>query len=312
MKGYNPERNFLSASETRLSEAQEALYPLLVPQTEARAIQMDRFRDLYDVDKDLAYVSRMEAEFRKADEREGITENSRKGGKLFESIVDYGIDEGGFLGEDATAIVASRFDDVNGGIDTFVEFEDEGMTSHLALGIDVTRNPNDVKNKFDKIRSSIDNGQLSSGKYFKSGNFRGELRHILRVVVGADQPTVDNISDLIVRSMRLRKSIKANEEMKNSSESASQLPAELGKVMKALAEHPLQWILLLEIKNQLEASRKRAEKKQRPGVVEVCDNILAIINKVMEDKKDVGQSVDEEMLLNDRVYQLIQQEVKSF
>jgi hypothetical protein len=251
----------------------------------------------------------MEAHFKIRDTKEGVPERSTKGGKLAESLVNYGIDHVGFLGEDARTIVASRFDDIYGGIDSFVEFESEGMTSHIALGIDVTRNPDDLAKKFDKIRESIDKGELSSGKYFKSQNFRGELRHVLRIVVGADQPTIDSISDLIVRSIRLRKSIK-NEQPQSAS--ADQLKKEFQKNSAALERHPLQWILLLEIKHQLKAAQKRGGEKGQLSVVAECEKVLSIINGVIKDKQNEGQSIDEEILLNDRVYQLIQQEVKLY
>ena len=312
MKGFNHERSLLSQSETRLSESQEALYPLLVPQNERRAIDMEDFRKLYDVDKDIAYVKEMEARFAKNNAKEGVPERSLRGGKLFESMVNYGINNAGFLGRDTNSIVASRYDDIHGGIDSIVEFEDEGMTSHIALGIDVTRNVEDLAKKFDKIRESIDEGELSSAKYFKSRNFRGELRHVIRVVVGADQPAIDSFADLIVRSMRLRKSIEKSRIEQHQPALIEQLKKEFEENNAAIEQHPLQWILLLEIKPQIEATRSRAERKQQPLVINECDKILGIINGIIKEKKGEGKSPDDEVLLTDRVYQLIQQEVKSF
>ncbi len=311
---FSPESRMMSSSETRLSESQEALYPLLVPENEKNAMNMDDFRDLYDVDRDLEYVHMKEAEFARRDIQENNPERARarKGGKLFEALTNYGINEIGFLGADTSSVPASRYDDIRG-IDSIVEFEsEEGMTSHIALAIDVTRNPHDVKEKFDNVRRSIDSGKLSEAKYFKSSNFRGELSNIVRVIVGADQPTIDSISDLIVRNIRLNKAIDANKKLQIQSESAQQLIQERGKVQSTLGEHQLQWIVLLEIQQQLKASRKRADEKRKSDVVRECDKILNIIDDVIKDKKAVGLSPDEEALLNDRVYQLIQQEIKLF
>lgn len=311
---FNPESRMLSSSETRLSESQEALYPLLVPENERRAIDMNAFRDLYDVDKDMEYVRHKEAHIAEREAKENNPEQVRikKSGKLFEAIVNHGIDEIGFLGPDATATVASRYDDFHG-IDSIVEFEgDEGMTSHLALGIDVTRSANDIQEKLRNVREDINNGKLSNAKYFQSPNFRGELRNIVRVVVGADQSTIDNVSDLIVRKMRLDKTIDANKKSENRSESAQQLIKERGRVLSTLGEHPLQWIVLLEIQQQLEAYQRYAEQKQKPNVIKECNKILAIIERVIADKEEVGLAPNEDTVLDDRVYQLIQQEVKSF
>jgi hypothetical protein len=311
---FGPEGRMLSPTETRLSEPQEALYPLLVPENERRAIDMNAFRDLYDVDKDMEYLRRKEAKNAERDARENNPEKIRtkKSGKLFEAVVNHGIDEIGFLGPDASSTVASQYDDFHG-IDSIVEFEsEEGMTSHLALGIDVTRNARDIKEKLDNVRKDISNGKLSDAKYFKSPNFRGELRNIVRVVVGADQFTIDNISDLIVRKMRLNKTIEENKKSENSSESTKQLTKERGRVSTALGEHPLQWIVLFEILQELEAYQRYAEKMQKPNIVKECGKILGIINQVIADKKDVGLSPNEEALSSDRVYQLIREEIKSF
>jgi len=254
----------------------------------------------------------MEANWARQNAEGGISESSMKGGKLFESIVNYGIDKAGFLGADASVIVASRFDDIDRGIDSIVEFEDEGMTSHIALGIDVTRNHEDLTKKFQKIKASIDNEELSSAKYFKSRNFRGELSHVVRVVVGADQPAIDNVSDLIVRTIRLRKTIKQRGQEQPSEEVGEHLKKELERNAAALVENPLQWIILLEMKQQLEGFLSYAEKNQKPSVAAECTKILSIVDGIIKDKKADGQSPDEEILLNDRVYQLIQQEVKTF
>ena len=180
MGGYNPEKIMLAASETRLSEPQEALYPLLVDRKPR--IDMNSFRDLYDVDKDLAIVREIEEKIKERNRKEGVPESSLKAGEHFELVVDFAIDEAGILGPNATSKRASRFDDIVGGIDGYVEFEEEGMTSHLALAMDVTRNTDDISKKFLRNRTSIDNGELFTGKYYKSdaAHFRGELGHVVR------------------------------------------------------------------------------------------------------------------------------------
>lgn len=255
-----------------------------------------------------------EAEFARRDAEENNPEKirARKGGKLFEALTNYGINEIGVLGPDTSSIPASRFDDIKE-IDSIVEFErEEGMMSHIALAIDVTRNPHDVKEKFDNVRRSIDTGKLSEAKYFKSSNFRGELSNILRVIVGADQATIDSISDLIVRNIRLNKAIDENKKVQAQPESTQQLIKERVKVQSTLGEHQFQWIVLLEIQKEVEAYRKRAERSSKPDVVRECVKILNIIDEIIEDKKAVGLLPDDETLLNDRVYQLIMREVESF
>ncbi len=302
----------LAASETRLSESQEALYPLLV--NRKPRIDMNSFRDLYDVDKDLAIVREIEEKIKERNRKEGVPESSLKAGEHFELVVDFAIDEIGILGKNATSKRSSRFDDIIGGIDGYVEFEEEGMTSHLALAMDVTRNTDDISKKFLRNRTSIDSGELFTGKYYKSeaAHFRGELGHVVRVILGADQETIDSISDLITRSLRLSKTIKENREKGAPQEISAQAKKNLEKINGAIGEHPLQWVVLLEIQQQLEVYQVRAEKKNQLEVAEKCRNILIIINAIIAEKKKAGQAVDDEVLLKDRVFQLIKAELKSF
>lgn len=66
MSSFSPEKGFLAPNAERLPEAEEALYKILVPENEGRAIQLDEFADLYDpenIKKDKAYVEQLEKKF---------------------------------------------------------------------------------------------------------------------------------------------------------------------------------------------------------------------------------------------------------
>jgi hypothetical protein len=212
MRSFNPEEQLArSRSQERLPEMEEALYEVLVPETKKNAIRIEEFADLYGetaVKEDTRYVKNLETRFEKGP--------SAKFGELFEAIIDSQIEDADLMGPHASVIIPSRFDDVANGVDSIVEFEEEGATSHLALAVDVTKSSEGLKKKFERIRSSIEEGELSRVKYFKSENFRGELRNVPRVVIGADHPTVENISNLLLRFIRIKKALLKIAEQKTS------------------------------------------------------------------------------------------------
>jgi hypothetical protein len=238
MSSFGLEKGFLAPNTERLPEAEEALYKVLVPENEKRAIQLDEFADLYDpeiIKRDKAYVQNLEGKFN----ADGTPESSKKFGKLFEAIINNQIENSDLMGPRADVIVPSRFDDIANGVDSIVRFKEEkGATSHLALAIDVTRSRAEIENKFSRIRSSIEDGKLSRIKYFKSKNFRGELKPVARVVIGADHAVTEDISDLILSFMRMKKTIAEHRRAQNTTDTAKELPQKLSEVRKKLANHP--------------------------------------------------------------------------
>ncbi len=310
MKRFNPEGTMFSPSEERLSESEEGLYDVLVPALRERAIAMDGFRDLYGdgkVDADKRHIETLEKEFGKG----GETEASRKMGALFEAIMDVGIRDNDFMGPNATPIVPSRYDDIVNKVDSIVEFSEEsGGVSHVALGIDVSSSEKSLARKFAAIRASIENGTLSTVGYFESDNFRGELRPVVRVVVGADERMVRGISDLMLRAVRMKETIAKSRAAGDRSEVAKRLPQDFAKNRKALAEHPIQWVVLLEMKEQLEAFESHARALGKERVAGECAKILHIVEKVIDDKEREGQEVDRVAAEDDAMFRLIRSEAR--
>src|SRR5438309_565560 len=106
--------------EERLPEAEEALYEILVPENEAKAIKIESFADHYGEDvvrRDKEYLEKLEAKF--------SYDRGSKFGKLFEVAVNFEIEEADLMGGNASTIVPSRFDDVANGVDTIIEFEEK-------------------------------------------------------------------------------------------------------------------------------------------------------------------------------------------
>ncbi len=305
MKSFNPEGQLArQRSQERLPEMEEALYEVLVPETKRNAIRLEEFADLYDenaIKADLRYIKNLETRF-----ESGV---STKFGELFEAIVDSQIEDADLMGPNASVIVPSRFDDVANGVDSIVEFEEEGATSHLALAVDVTKGREGLKKKFERIRTSIEEGELSRVKYFKSENFRGELRNVPRVVIGADHSTVENISDLLLRFIRMKKSIAESRKTKDQSAAAKNLPKEFAKIRAELSSHPLQGIVLTEISEQLHAFQNYAERNDQPRVAENYKKVSTVIDEIIHEKESASQAP---LIKNpdDEIFRMIMDEAK--
>ena len=213
------------------------------------------------------------------------------------------------MGGNASVIVPSRYDDVKNGIDSIVEFDDNIAVSHLALAIDVTESEIGVSSKLDRIRRSIEEDQLSRAKYFRSKNFRGELTRVPRVVVGAEREKIKELTDLMLRFKRMQNSITESRKLKDESESVRALSRIFVGLRRELADHPLQKIILLEIKGQLEAFRDYAHDKGRNNAASDYARLLNLIESVIEEKSDMMGAKND--VSEDRILKMILEEAKS-
>ncbi|KKU94346.1 MAG: hypothetical protein UY26_C0002G0128 [Candidatus Jorgensenbacteria bacterium GW2011_GWA1_48_13] len=226
------------------------------------------FIDLYgedNVERDLAEIQKIEAspEYREPS----------KMATVLEAIIHEQAELSDWLGPDARTMKTSRYDDVKNGVDEIVEFTGEpGKTSRLALGIDVTFNPV-LDKKLERIVSKIERGELAQVKYFKSSSLRGEVQQIPEVVVGADQRTVEQL-----------------------------IPVWLARDQGKLAQHPMQIIMLEEIRLQLEAFAAYARAVGQPAIAETYETDLAIANELLTQKEDLRKRNPLQALKNDQVF----------
>lgn len=233
-------------------------------------VSIEAFRDLYgdtNVSEDLAYVRRMRHSM-EIDETERERE-SKEIADAFEVILHEQIGKNKWLGENAFSVKTSEYDDIRNGVDNVIEFlTGPSAVSHLALGIDITFGSHIAK-KFERIKNEIDKGSLTQVKYFVSPtqHFRGELRKIPRVVVGAD---IDSVNGLITLWL--------NED-------------------NALLErHPVQLKILDEMKMQLEVFREYA-KQRNPELFPVFQQRINFIDSLIEQKRDLrNELVSSEIL----------------
>lgn len=238
-----------------------------------KALKVDRiketdFEDLYgkeNIERDLAKIKDLETKF----------EPPSKTAVILEAIIHEQSESNEWLGSQAHTLRASRYDDIIHGVDEIVEFPDEdepGKKSHLALGIDVTFSPNLLK-KFKPIIERLSRGELTKVKYFRPSSLRGELTQIPQVVVGVDTRTLQEF-----------------------------IPHWLERDTKTLAAHPMQIIVLEEIRMQLEAFAEYADQAKKHDAANKYRTNLQIIEDVLGQKADLRKKFPLESLKNDEVF----------
>lgn len=247
------------------------------------AIVMEEFEELYgaeNIKRDKQYVERMESRFQREDTPE--QRGQERIATIFQAILHEQIESNNWLGPTAHTIKTTRFDDVKNGVDEVVEFQEEkGKASHLALAIDVTFGAEPAK-KLRRIKEEIEAGELARVKYFSS-DFLGrkeELAKVPRVVVGAEPETIKELTDLWLK--------------KNN---------------KELAGHPIQFLILEEIRLQLETFENYARQTGHGELAGRYRQALDIIKEISAVKK--GKKSDN-ALEDDKVFQGLVKYLKKF
>jgi hypothetical protein len=285
-----------------LSEIEQKLYTSLVLPQEAEAIDPKSFDDLYDkgvIEADLRRVSELEAKFRAEAENDPSKEAWDKRGKLFEAIVRDQTEMSDWMGETARVIVPSRFDDIVGGVDGIVEFDDETSKTHLVLAIDVTESELGLNRKFEKISETIRRGSLSRVKYFRSGNMRGELTLVPRVVIGADKKSMDEVAKLLLEFKTTQK---------GGAQRGGKESERFREARKKLAENDMQYKVLVEMKEQLIAFREfagKAAKENKRETIDAYDRVLKLIEGVLAGKPEAELRETRSRLEQDGVFNMI-------
>lgn len=224
-------------------------------------IELNEFKDLYGNDtikKDEGYVKNLKKEFVKKNSPE--QEEINKLATIFEAILYEHSELSNWLGENASTIKTSSFDDIANGVDSVVEFnEEEGSSSHLGLAIDATFS-NDIRKKIQRIKKEIEQGELAKIKYFKSEKkgFRGELSQIPRVIIGANVQTIKELGELWIENEN-----------------------------KKLGKHTIQFQILDQILIQLETFEKYANKVNQPEIAEIYNKAHKLILEIYEKKEEL-------------------------
>ena len=158
-----------------------------------------------------------------------------------------------------------------------------------------------------RSRASIDAGTLSEVKYFSAPHFKGTLRSIPKVVVGADQATIHDVSQLLL-DFKFHQGHPPSANERLSEETREGLEKKFLDVRGRLERHPLQFQLLFEIRAQLTAFKEYASSKGKPALAEVYGRALTIIEGIIETKRPPQP----ETLEKDQVFKLILDHAANF
>jgi hypothetical protein len=132
---------------------------------DSERINPDDFTDIYSPDaiaRDKSYVENTEAKI--ADETTPEDAIARRLGLVFEEIFSDQIEMNLWLGSNVITRKASRFDDIENGVDEVLEVNEEESVNYFALAIDVTHGTS-LQKKFLRVRKEIESGELARVKY---------------------------------------------------------------------------------------------------------------------------------------------------
>ena len=310
-----PETRFFSEQKwPALSESEAKLHSVIVPEYEKSRIDPRKFIDLYGsaaVEMDLKEIQSLEAQFSGDGDPDYTSHVAR--GALFEAILSDQIESSDWLGKNARVIVPSRYDDIKHGIDGIIEFEEETGKSHLAIGVDITKGSEWLDKKFAFIKSSIDRGELSKVKYFKTGDYRGELRMVPRVIIGAGQKVSTEVAELLLDFKQIQKRLLSPREKEAVDTVTEESRTEFKHIRGTLENHILQFIILYEMKAQLEAFQKYAERTGKNNVASAYRKRLDIIEGILQNKLEgTNRPKIEAKMEKDSVYRMIREKTARF
>ncbi len=299
-----------------LSRAEELALKLLEERRKKAAINMEDFVSVPQYGEERVRHDQKRVEIKKSKiEATGMAPGPR--GRLLEGLMIDQIELGNWFGENTFTVASSEYDDYYHGVDLVAGTrENEETTKHMALGIDVTSSTMRIRKKLGIIKREIGNGKLTTVEYFHSEDYKpdyyGSLENIPYVVVGAGDKTINEISELWMSAYGLKR-MRGHEDESLTPEAREGIRKRAKAASQKLANHRIQFLLLEEIKMQLIAFIKFAEKKNRKQIAEQLDSTLESVNSILAGKKSI--TLEEEDKLNnasDPVFQSLKDAVDDF
>ena len=245
---------------------------LMTLRNPAYAVQEREFESVYGpaaVRKDKALALHKRSLYDKINAENPQRLLSKKMAEVFEAVVLEESELSGWLGENATTLKTTDYDDFENYIDMIAEWHKPGEgTQVLALGVDATFGTGALLEKFQGIRKGIESDTLASIRYFKDtrGDFVGTRNNVPRTVIGVSQPVVEELGNLWVNGKK-----------------------------KELAEHPVQRVILVQMRTQLESQLKFAQRLGQTGVADAITNALSVIRPIERSKAHMpfGKLIDD-------------------
>jgi len=235
-------------------------------------INPNDFRGLYGdevVDRDLDWVKKQQ---QKHLERNSDSELwHKKVADILEAILHQQIENNNYFSERVHTIKTCEYDDFINHIDSILEITkpDQRIPDYSGIALDVTSasNPNSLSKKINRILDNIDNNNLAKIKYFQSeeSSVRGELRDVPLFVIGCDLKHTEELAQLWIDNK-----------------------------MRALADHPIQVILLQQIIEQAQQFKKYAESIGQEEIAQIYGHILKDFLDIAKERQEILARINQD------------------
>jgi len=237
-------------------------YPRAEALLKKYSIKEEGFRNIYGsmVDEDKKEVLGMKQSFSKDMDEKSLENN--KLSEIFNSIALEQFEKNNWMGEEAFTTGTSEYDKLKTGISNITEFHDEKGVSYMAMAVKVTFSSS-LNKKLLKIKDNIKSGELSKIKYFESELHRGELKKVPSVIVGCEKDMLLDVVELWLQ--------------KNN---------------KALEKHPLQFLILDQIEEEIKFFKKEASFSSNRELIKVYENIEKRIDGILQQKKTIREELE--------------------
>lgn len=278
--------NRTSNGNELLSNSEIKAFDLLVPKHKALAINPNTFTSKYSPEKianNKKYVKERKLQF-----HEQGTESTKRA-QILEAIMAEQIELSDWFGSDVLTILPAEYDDLHNGIDMVVEFahesEGSGDFKYLALGVDVSSSAYNLDKKLAIIKDGILKGTLAQMDYFYSErdeNAKPLKFNIPKVVIGIEHQAIQELSGLWIEAHQAKTH---SNDPSLSPESRKSQKERAKNALRALAEHRVKYLILEEIKMQLNVFLRFAKEKGQDEVANKFQSILDLINLILSSKE---------------------------
>ena len=207
---------------------------------------------------------------------------------IMEAIFHHQIEGNDYFGPNAYTIKTCDYDDFRNHIDSIIEIRHEqpdGQKSanHFSVALDVTSSMKErvLKQKTNRILDKIRAGELANIEYFESKylQYRGPKNDISLFVIGCDIRHLQKIAQLWYNDQQ-----------------------------KTLARHPIQALLIEQIKQQAQFFCKYAKYYKQPKIAAIYQQVLDEFDTILAERsialpKIYKNERDEEKLYSEKTEQ---------
>lgn len=283
---FQSEQYFQRRENNQNFNNEEYLNELLVMAAKANKIDRIAYKDFIDlygqktVKSDVDWVKQQKANHQEKNSPSEIWH--KKVADILEAILHQQIEANNYFGENVWTIKTCSYDDFRNHIDSILEIRhpEQKSANYSGIALDVTSasHPDRLAKKVNRILDKIKRGELAKIKYFQSEflNIRGEKSNVPLFVIGCD--------------------LKHTEELARLWHNDKQ---------HALAEHPIQVLLLKQIIQQAQLYHDYAKKVNQPEIATIYQQILDEFTAIATERqpmiKQISQNSNNQQFFEDDI-----------